>query len=191
MQEIALFVTLAVVAVIAAVFVRVALLSRQREDYMRVQGSAYGFRALLFWVLIIAGIGIAWLTLRELPYSAHARTDAPQIINATGYQWYWEFDRYEVIAGQPVEFRVGAADVNHGFGIYDADLRLVVQVQAMPGYVNRLVHTFDQPGTYQILCLEYCGVAHHGMVDEIEVIAAADIVDIAAIAAGNAGAATD
>lgn len=171
MQGIAWFVTLAVVLVIAAVFVRVVLLSRERQDYAQVQSSAYGVRALVFWLLIVAGIGVAWLTLRDLPNLAHARTDSPQIVNAVGYQWYWEFDRESVTSGQPVEFRVTSADVNHGFGIYDADLQMVAQVQAMPGYVNRLVHVFDQPGTYQILCLEYCGVAHHVMVTELEVTA--------------------
>lgn len=39
----------------------------------------------------------------------------------------------------------------------------------MPGYVNRLVHTFDRPGRYRLLCLEFCGVVHHDMVAEFEV----------------------
>lgn len=171
MQGLAWLVTMAVVLAIAAVFVRVVLLSRHRRDYAQVQGSAYGVRAALFWVLILAGIGIAWTTLRELPQAAHARTEGAQIVNATGYQWYWELDADSVTAGAPVEFRVTSVDVNHGFGIYDEDLNLVAQVQAMPGYVNRLVHVFDRPGTYQVLCLEYCGIAHHVMTAEIEVAA--------------------
>ena len=171
MQGIAWLVTVVVVLVIAAVFVRVVLLSRHREDYAQVQGSAYGVRAILFWVLILAGAVIAWTTLRDLPYAAHARTEGAQVINAIGYQWYWELDEDRATVGVPVEFRVTSVDVNHGFGIYDADLNLVAQVQAMPGYVNRLVHVFDRPGTYQVLCLEYCGIAHHAMTAEIEVAA--------------------
>jgi cytochrome c oxidase subunit 2 len=87
-----------------------------------------------------------------------------------GYQWRWELSRTEVIAGQPVEFRITSADVNHGFGIYDTNLRLVAQTQAMPGYTNTLRHTFDAEGTYRILCMEYCGLAHHNMVTEIKVV---------------------
>jgi cytochrome c oxidase subunit 2 len=33
----------------------------------------------------------------------------------------------------------------------------------MPGYVNKLQVRFAEPGEYEILCLEYCGLAHHGM----------------------------
>ena len=76
---------------------------------------------------------------------------------------YWDLDQSEVVAGEPVEFRVTSADVNHGFGVYDATGVLVAQTQAMPGYVNRLTHVFETPGTYQVLCLEYCGLVHHNM----------------------------
>ena len=48
-------------------------------------------------------------------------------------------------------------------GVYDADYRLIFQVQAMPGYLNRVQHTFEKPGTYQVLCMEFCGVGHHDM----------------------------
>jgi cytochrome c oxidase subunit 2 len=77
-------------------------------------------------------------------------------------------------AGVPVEFRVTSADVNHGFAIYGPDDRIVTQTQAMPGFTNRLVHTFAAPGRYRVLCLEYCGLAHHGMLAEFEVVAKGD-----------------
>ena len=95
------------------------------------------------------------------------------MVNATGAQWYWDLDREEVVAGQPVEFRVTSTDVNHGFGLYDGAGRLVAQTQAMPGYVNRLNHVFEMPGTYRVLCLEYCGLAHHDMKAELVVTEAA------------------
>ena len=53
--------------------------------------------------------------------------------------------------GQEVEFPVNTEDVTQGMGIYTPDMTLVAQVQAMPGYTNALVHTFDKLGTYQIL----------------------------------------
>jgi cytochrome c oxidase subunit 2 len=93
------------------------------------------------------------------------------VIRAAGHQWRWELSKTEVVAGKPVEFHVTGADVNHGFGIYDPQLRLVAQTQAMPGYTNVLRHTFAQPGTYRILCLEYCGLAHHAMMSELTVLA--------------------
>lgn len=66
----------------------------------------------------------------------------------------------ELPLGEPVEFRVTSLDVNHGFGIYNARSELVAQTQAMPGYVNRLRWEFKEPGTYKVLCLEYCGLGH-------------------------------
>jgi len=46
----------------------------------------------------------------------------------------------------------------------------VAQTQAMPGYTNVLRHTFKDPGNYKILCLEYCGLVHHGMMSELTVV---------------------
>jgi heme/copper-type cytochrome/quinol oxidase subunit 2 len=36
-----------------------------------------------------------------------------------------------------------------------------------PGLVLR--YTFTEPGVYQVLCLEYCGLAHHEMNGQIKV----------------------
>jgi cytochrome c oxidase subunit 2 len=75
----------------------------------------------------------------------------------------------ELPSGALIEFRVTSLDVNHGFGLYGPDGRLVAQTQAMPGYVNRLRVRLDRPRAYLILCLEYCGLAHHAMRAEVTV----------------------
>ena len=74
--------------------------------------------------------------------------------------------------GQPVEIRVTGADVNHGFGLFDANDRLITQTQAMPGFTNVIRHTFNSPGTYRVLCLEYCGLGHHTMFSKLVVTSA-------------------
>lgn len=61
--------------------------------------------------------------------------------------------------------------MNHGFGVYAPDGRIVTQTQAMPGYTNRLVHTFEEPGIYTVQCIEYCGVGHGPMRATFEVLA--------------------
>ena len=71
--------------------------------------------------------------------------------------------------GEVIEFRVTSEDVNHGFALYDEQQRMVAQIQAMPGFVNKVRYQFTAPGVYKVLCLEYCGVAHHGMVADIQV----------------------
>ena len=85
------------------------------------------------------------------------------------HQWYWDISQTSFEPGESVVFRVGSSDVNHGFAIYDDDNRVVAQVQAMPGYVNELAVKFDDPGTYRIMCLEYCGLVHHSMLASLEV----------------------
>lgn len=169
MQELVWYLTVVLVASIGAVFIMVVVKARPAVEYGSVQASAYRLRTKIFWGLVIAGLAMAAATLRGLPYVALDAAPASQIVTATGSQWYWELDRKNVAIGQPVEFRVTSTDVNHGLGIYDADNRLLTQAQAMPGYINRLRYTFEKPGTYRLLCLEYCGLAHHDMVAEIEV----------------------
>jgi cytochrome c oxidase subunit 2 len=68
----------------------------------------------------------------------------------------------------PVEFQLVTTDVTHGVGIYDGG-KLLVQAQVIPGQTQTLVYTFDEPGTYDVLCLEYCGHNHHEMVSTLAV----------------------
>lgn len=127
-------------------------------------------RRSLFIVLIAMGIPLAFHTLADLPYGVPDRPGGPaQVVEAVGRQWEWTLSRNTFRVGETVEFRVTSADVNHGFGIYDGSMRVVAQTQAMPDYVNTLRHEFQIPGKYTILCLEYCGLAHHAMSAEFEV----------------------
>ena len=124
-------------------------------------------RVKFLWGMDIVGVVISIASLREWPHAAPG-TDA-MVINITSGQWWRDTDTTEIPLGQQVEFRVTSEDVNHGLGIYNDEMRLLVQVQAMPNYTNSIVYTFDEPGTYQILCMEFCGIAHHDMTYEFEV----------------------
>jgi cytochrome c oxidase subunit 2 len=169
-QEIAWQVSLVLMGLLALVFAGVALAARRRvHDYAPLQKRAYRIRAVFFWALVLTATPVMLYTLMGLPFDIARAANSVPVIDAVGHQWRWQLSADRVTAGQEVEFRVTSADVNHGFGIYDADLRLVAQTQAMPGYTNRLRHTFAKPGTYRILCMEYCGLVHHNMVTEITV----------------------
>lgn len=157
--------------VFAYVFIRSGV---REDDYGPLVNRAYRVRTRFFVVLAFV-LGPAMIyNLFGLPYdAAHASAGAPgaaQVIDAVGHQWRWELSRDHVAANQPVEFRVTTADVTHSFGIYDTEMHLVAQTQAMPGYTNRLRYTFTKPGTYRVLCMEYCGVGHHVMMTEIKVL---------------------
>jgi cytochrome c oxidase subunit 2 len=170
-DEVAL-ISLAGIALVAFAFLYVALHAGERGEAERLGQRAYALRRWWFAALVLTGVGVTWASLAQYPIAdQHAATSAPQVVNAVGRQWSWELTPQRVRAGVPVEFRVSSADVNHGFAIYGPDERIVTQTQSMPGYTNRLVHTFAVPGHYRVLCLEYCGLAHHAMAAGFDVVA--------------------
>ena len=141
----------------------------------RANRNSTTLRRSLFLALLLLGIGIAWASLRPFPIPLqHAPLQAAQVVDVVGHQWTWDVSQTRLTAGEPVEFRVTASDVNHGFAIYAPDGRIVIQTQAMPGFTNKILYTFRTPGTYRIMCLEYCGVAHNGMTAEFDVAARED-----------------
>ena len=165
MQSTILAITLVLMAVVALVFWRVA-----RSVNLEVGSSNAGSRRrTLFWVLVILGVIVTVGSLRQWPHAVSAGADVVQV-NATGELWSWEIDTRKVPVGKQVVFNLHTKDVNHGFGVYDPSGRLVVQMQAMPGYINKVAYVFDEPGQYRVLCLEFCGVGHHDMNDEFEVV---------------------
>ena len=128
-------------------------------------------RRLLVPVVVILLLAFV-VSLRWVPYPAvrEATLGQPQVsVSAIGQQWLWTLSQNRVPAHVPIEFVVTAQDVNHDFGIYDAQGQLLAQVQAMPGYTNRLIYEFDQPGTYTIRCMEYCGIGHQAMLSTLTV----------------------
>lgn len=129
-----------------------------------------GYRVRRIWlaVLILTGGAVFGLSLSHLPYPASRLAElppgtSPQVIAVSGLQYGWQISPDTLPVGVPVRFDVTSTDVNHDFAIYDADDHLVGQVQAMPGFTNGLVLTFDRPGTYRVRCLELCGPLHFAM----------------------------
>ena len=71
-----------------------------------------------------------------------------------------------VPADTQVTFRVTSADVVHGFSIVETNINTMV----IPGQVSEVTAEFDEPGTYGLVCHEYCGAAHHEMGGSVEVV---------------------
>lgn len=164
--------TVLLVTILAIFFVLVAVIYRDRSaNTEHLLKKSYRVRDWLFWAILIVITPVIIYTLTILPYgiaaSHHGET---QKIDVTGQMWQWRLSKSRIKAGQPVRFYVTSKDVNHGFGVYDSDLTLLAQTQAMPGYINILEYTFENPGVYKVLCMEYCGIAHHTMATEITVV---------------------
>lgn len=122
-------------------------------------------------------IGLLAITLFFIPYGEGAEDDAQQV-TVEAFQYGWKVTPSNIQAGRQIEFRLRSQDVQHGFGVYQGD-KLIKQVQVPAntpgsddplGPEQRMVLTLDEPGTYRIACLEFCGSGHHLMVGEFEVV---------------------
>lgn len=71
----------------------------------------------------------------------------------------------EVPVGAEVEFIMTSKDVTHGIQIVDTNVNAMV----LPGHIQKITQTFDEPGEYLILCNEYCGTGHQLMATTITV----------------------
>lgn len=137
--------------------------STLRHDTGVADEEAYSRREGVWLVIVLGSLFVLLLvTIFSIPY---AETAGPgrQVVRVDAHQFAWSIAPNEVRVGVPVEFRMRASDVNHGFGLYSPDDVLLKQAQIMPGEVQKLVYTFDEPGTYEVLCLEFCGAGHHLM----------------------------
>lgn len=143
-----------------------------------LEGMANPLYKRLWFILILAVVLAIFtsITLPESPYYVFADEQPSEVIHVatTQFQFLMSHDAIdpakplgeaaiELPINELIEFRVTSLDVNHGFAIYDLNNQIIGQTQAMPGYVNSLRMKFDKPGSYNILCLEYCGLGHQVM----------------------------
>jgi cytochrome c oxidase subunit 2 len=180
LQTVVLIAFVVIVVALVATFAIVARASRADLPADRVRDSAYRLRrGWLAFLVILLGAAVI-VSLFELPYptdggeaeagaEAEAQPDARVEVKVSGGQFYWSVSPPGVSAGSRLAFDVTSVDVNHGFGIYSPAGELIGNVQAMPGYHNKLELTVEEPGTYLISCLEFCGINHHEMTREFEV----------------------
>jgi cytochrome c oxidase subunit II len=168
MQSVALQITAGLLLVLIVVFCWVLRNTKGEQPLEKVAPRAYRLRTWLFAAASVAGLVIALGTLAPWPHDARA-AEVNRTIDVQARQWAWDVSSDKAGVGEVVEFVVTSVDVTHGFALYDPQKRIVAQIQAMPGFVNKVRHRFDSPGKYEVLCLEFCGLAHHGMVAEIHV----------------------
>jgi cytochrome c oxidase subunit 2 len=143
--------------------------------------TVYRIRSVYFVIILSVAVILLAFTLPMTPYPSKFSEQKPDIVvKAIGEMWSWTLTpgsggpasaggNLILPVNKSVEFEVSSKDVNHNFGIYNSAGELIAQVQAMPDYTNRLFYRFNRPGHYYVLCLEYCGVAHHVMNAEFDV----------------------
>lgn len=81
-----------------------------------------------------------------------------------GQMWRW-YPALELEEGATYTLHLSSLDVNHGFGLYPANINF----QVIPGYDYGLTITPNAAGEYRIVCNEFCGIGHHNMLGRIAV----------------------
>lgn len=169
LQHRALITTLVLSSIVILFFAYVALVA-SRRDIPKDRVATRGYRLRKWWgialvsVLTTAGV----LSFLNMPYPDASDTTKRTSMKITAMQYAFIPSPASIPTG-PARIEVSAADVNHGVGIYTPDGKMMAQVQAMPGKINVLETDFKKPGTYHLLCMEYCGIGHHQMVGAITV----------------------
>lgn len=154
--------------VIAAIAFGIAIDTRRETPPDDLQARGYRFRRPWLGFLVALGVVVVGASFFLVPYASGG--DPQTTVKVSGGQFFWTLDPAVVPAHTSVRFDVTSVDVNHGFGVYDPEGRMLGSVQAMPGYTNKLDLTFDTPGQYLIRCFEYCGLSHHLMQAAFKVV---------------------
>ncbi|RMG20819.1 MAG: hypothetical protein D6732_28070 [Methanobacteriota archaeon] len=146
-----------------------------------------GVAAFLFLLLILS-FGIPYLFGPGIAQFHNHSTDDPfdQRINVKAHTFVFEFDlnnngtyisslskdspAVQLKTNVRYLFVLVSTDTTHGFGLYSPDGVLLGQNQIIPGYENYYYFTFEEAGTYKILCMEYCGAGHQVMMSYISVV---------------------
>lgn len=131
------------------------------RETVETRESVWGALVGIFLLLTLV------VTIVQIPYF---RKDAAasQKIQITGRQFAWTVSPTRIKTGAVVA-TVRSEDVAHGVGLYDPDGVLIKQVNVSPGVTQPMRFEAKKPGTYKLRCLEFCGIDHHKMANELEV----------------------
>jgi cytochrome c oxidase subunit 2 len=155
--SIAYVVAMVVVALIALAVVASTRV-RGEPDTRRLAEREKAWFVLAVVILTVLLFGTIFFT----PYGRSAGSDA-QVMEVKALQYAWLVPPTPIEAGKPVEFRLTSQDVSHAFAVFTSSWKLLFQVQVLPGAEQRYVYTFEKPGTYRVVCFEFCGIGHDKM----------------------------
>jgi cytochrome c oxidase subunit 2 len=122
----------------------------------------------LIIVLLMFYFGwIGFAPMRNAPKDAMA-------VTAIGRMWEWEFDygnnmkskTLVLPVNKAVKITLHSEDVNHSLFIP----AFRVKEDVIPGYNNFLWFIPTVMGEYEILCTEYCGLLHSGMLSKARIV---------------------
>jgi cytochrome c oxidase subunit II len=143
--------------------------ARQVPLFLEVIAMIILFALFVMWWVIGSR---QYVDLRVAPANA-------MDVYVTAKQWMWKFAYPEgqssltvlyVPVGRPVKLVMTSRDVIHSF--YVPDFR--VKQDVIPGRFTTAWFAATAPGTYEILCAEYCGQGHSTMRGQVVALSPAD-----------------
>lgn len=151
----------------------------ERYWLLAVIGMMGAFAAALLASVFVFGIRLPSPAGRVNPQALDQSEFAKPGLRQSGtnrYELYvvaqmWKFDfgqppgkaEIRIPTGAEVTFYTTSKDVTHGFFVEQHDVNLMV----LPGQIASATVRFDRPGTYHIICHEYCGPGHQAMLATI------------------------
>ncbi|RCX30211.1 hypothetical protein [Thioalbus denitrificans] len=139
------------------------------KKFSRVEVTWLAFAGAVF--LLVNILSISYMPMVSTAHAAKSG-QAIQEVDVTARSWSYDISERTIEAGVPVRFSAKSADTMHSFSVYHPDGRVLFTMQLLPGLKQAAstIYTFTEPGRYTVRCLEYCGIVHHGMRDELVVV---------------------
>jgi cytochrome c oxidase subunit 2 len=179
------------VLVLACVrFGRSRTASADRGDSRWAVAKVLGLSLLLFGVVDGYLLGASLRGVDQVFWNFAAVEADPRTLRVelNAQQWSWAvryagpdgafntaddvlaLDEVRVPVGRPVLFSLAATDVVHGFSLPS----FRVKQDVVPGRLTRLWIQAARPGTFEIVCQQFCGVSHYKMRGELVAMPAAE-----------------
>lgn len=85
-------------------------------------------------------------------------------VYVVGQRFIWDGLPVVLEAGKEYDFHLSSYDVQHGFSVRpEESLSKQINLQVFPGSEWVVPMSFDEPGTYHVICNEFCGNGHNSM----------------------------
>ncbi|MFB6108425.1 MAG: halocyanin domain-containing protein [Haloplanus sp.] len=127
--------------------------------------------------------------------AGRATVDGEEVLVPSGtdvyigaFQWAWDGLPMAIEAGTTYTFHLSSYDVQHGFSVRRrSNLSQQVSLQVLPDYEWLNEMTFDEPGTFEVQCNEYCGSGHASMHGTFYVVDSLDDLDVSQTGSRSGG----
>ncbi len=178
--------TLLTLVLVVPIFIAITIFAVRYREGRTVNRSFTEDRDRLLelgWMIIPFVLTLIFFAWGAVMFMHHKTVPANATrIEAIGRQWMWKFQHpggqseindLHVPTGEPILINMISQDVIHS--LYIPALR--IQMETLPGRYTQLWFNADRPGTYRLLCSEFCGTDHSVMDGLLTIMTPADYAE--------------